>query len=337
MMQRVLTGLIALLLLTACHENKLDVDISGIETEPLQVLRLEDEIFSINETNVDQVTSNIQKRYGSFYDHYLAGFLNRGGSTDSLYKKSILQFTNDKDVKGCYNQVRKFYTASRIKELEPELNDCVKRFKYHFPERKLPNKLITCLTGWNYSSAYSHNAMILGLDMYLGDTSLYYQMLHLPQYQTRHMNSNYIVSDLMKAWMITEFDNSESSSTLLDHTIFYVKIFYAMSALLPHAHDTVLMNYTTAQMNYCDKFEKNLWSFFAEKNRLYENNMRTVTELTADGPFTGVISKECPPRIAMWVGLQIVRSYMKNNEVTLEKLMSEKNAQKILNSSKYRP
>jgi hypothetical protein len=40
----------------------------------------------------------------------------------------------------------------------------------------------------------------------------------------------------------------------------------------------------------------------------------------------------------MWVGLQIVRSYMKNNdEVTLAELMNEKNPQKILNKSKYRP
>jgi hypothetical protein len=37
------------------------------------------------------------------------------------------------------------------------------------------------------------------------------------------------------------------------------------------------------------------------------------------------------------VGLQIVRSYMKNNEVTLAELMKETDSQKILNKSKYRP
>ena len=76
----------------------------------------------------------------------------------------------------------------------------------------------------------------------------------------------------------------------------------------------------------------------AANNRLYDNNMKTVIELTNDGPYTAAISKECPPRIAMWVGWQIVRSYMKNNEsVTLEQLMAEKDAQKILSKSKYRP
>jgi uncharacterized protein YjaZ len=76
----------------------------------------------------------------------------------------------------------------------------------------------------------------------------------------------------------------------------------------------------------------------AEKNRLYENNMRTVQELTGEGPFTSAISKDCPPGIAKWIGWQIVKSYMKNNEnVSLEELMNEKDAQKILNKSKYRP
>jgi hypothetical protein len=40
----------------------------------------------------------------------------------------------------------------------------------------------------------------------------------------------------------------------------------------------------------------------------------------------------------MWVGWQIIKSYMKNNkDATLEKLMAEPDAQRILSKSKYRP
>ncbi|MCE3226059.1 MAG: hypothetical protein K0S32_610 [Bacteroidetes bacterium] len=337
-MQRVLSGLIAILLLTSCRENKLDVDISNINTEPLKVMRLEEDVFTIGQNNVDSVTEKILDRYGSFYDHYISTFLNRRGSRDSLYKPAIVNFTHDRDILGCYAQVKKYYTPELISEIEPELNNCVKRFKHHFPNRKLPKRLITCLTGWNYAWAYLDTSLVLGLDMYLGDTCVYYQMLKLPQYQTRYMNHNYIVPGLAFGWMVTEFDNSDSVvNTLLHHTIFYGKIYYAVNALLPQHHDTLLLNYSTIQFNYCQKYEKNLWSYFAEKNRLYENNIRGIHELIDPGPFTGVISKECPPRIAMWIGLQIVRSYMKNNDVTLEQLMAEKDLQKILNKSKYRP
>jgi hypothetical protein len=40
----------------------------------------------------------------------------------------------------------------------------------------------------------------------------------------------------------------------------------------------------------------------------------------------------------MWAGWQIVKSCMKNNkDVTLQQLMGDQDAQKILNKSKYRP
>lgn len=163
-------------------------------------------------------------------------------------------------------------------------------------------------------------------------------MLRYPQYQVRKMNKENMVSDIMRGWMLTEFDKSEAGDNLLSHTIFYGKLFYTIQALMPDAADSLIIGYSQQQMDYCKKYEKQLWGFFAEKNRLYESNLNTVRELTSDGPFTGAIHKDCPPRIAMWVGWQIVKQYMKNNkEVTLNALMKNNDAQSILNKSKYRP
>jgi hypothetical protein len=242
-------------------------------------------------------------------------------------------------MKETYQYVKKLYPQTTIEEINNELTNCVKRFKYHFPKRKLPTKLITCTTGYNYAVDYTDSALVLGLDMYLNDTAKFYKMLNTPLYQLRTMNQHYILPNVIKGWMLREFDNSQPVNTLLYHTIFYGKLFYAINALLPNTNDTLLISYTSKQINYCKENEKNLWGYFAEKNRLYENNLKTVQELTSDGPFTGAINpKECPPRIAMWVGWQIVRSYMKNNKgATLDKLMNETDAQTILSKSKYRP
>jgi hypothetical protein len=327
-----------ILLLSRCSTNELDVDISSIDIKPLELLRLEDDIFSVTEVNFIEKNKSLNANYGPFYGHYIASCINKGGVNDSLYRSTLLSFNNDKDMKETYTYVKKLYSKETIEEINNELTNCVKRFKYHFPKRKLPTRLITCTTGYNYAVAYTDSALILGLDMYLNDTAKFYKMLNTPMYQLRTMNGNYILPNLAKGWMLTEFDNSQPVNTLLYHTIFYGKIFYAINALLPNTNDTLLISYTTKQMKYCNENEKNLWSYFAEKNRLYENNLKTVQELTSDGPFTGAISKECPPRIAMWVGWQIVRSYMKNNkDATLEKLMNETDPQTILSKSKYRP
>jgi uncharacterized protein YjaZ len=107
---------------------------------------------------------------------------------------------------------------------------------------------------------------------------------------------------------------------------------------MPYAEDSVKIEYTTKQMEYYHQFKKNLWAHFAEKDRLYKNDLKELAPYVAEGPFTTAISKECPPRIAAYVGWQIVRAYMeKNPEVTLQQLMDEKDAQKILTKSKFKP
>ena len=59
---------------------------------------------------------------------------------------------------------------------------------------------------------------------------------------------------------------------------------------------------------------------------------------TADGPFTSALSKESAPRIGYWTGWQIIKQYMDHNpEVTVEQLMKETDAQKILTKAKYKP
>lgn len=328
---------ISLLVLSSCNRNELDIDVSGVTTRPLRVERLEKDLFSLNSGNIDAKTPELQKRYGIYYDHYLT-FLNRNGSRDLMYKTTVLPFVNDHDTREAYSYITQLYPDQKIHELAAEADQCVKRFHYHFPKRPLPTKLITVMTGWNYYAAYQDNALIISLDMYLGDTAKFYQMLRMPQYQAKKMNDHYLLPDLMRAWMLTEFDNASPVNTLLNHTVFYGKLYYAINALLPTSEDSLLIGYSSKQMTYCKSYEKKLWSYFAEKNRLYENNLQNVRELTSDGPFTGVISKECPPRIAMWVGWQIVKSYMKNNkDVTLEQLMAEEDAGKILNKSRYRP
>ncbi|MDP1802537.1 MAG: hypothetical protein Q8L81_14350 [Bacteroidota bacterium] len=338
MYKRILLLPFFILLLNSCKNNALDVDISDVNIKPLTLLRLENDVFTVNPANFDEKNKEFAQKYGSFYEHYVTSFINIGGTKDSLYKPALLGFCNDRDMRETYDYVKKLYPNTTIEEINNELTNCVKRFKYHFPKRKLPTRLITCTNGYNYAVAYTDSALVLGLDMYLNDTAKFYQMLNTPKYQLRMMNENYILPNLAKGWMLTEFDNEQPVNTLLYHTIFYGKIFYAMNALLPNTNDSLLIGYTTPQMKYVNENEKNLWGYFAEKNRLYENNLKTIQELTTDGPFTGSISKDCPPRIAMWVGWQIIRSYMKNNkDVTLEQLMTDTDSQKILSKSKYRP
>lgn len=340
MKKRALFIILPVFIVFSCRDNKLDVDISSVDTQPLELMRLENDLFSVTPHDFENKSAQIKSKYGMFYEHYLMNPLGLRGSSDSAYKGMILDFTANRDVREAYDEVKKMYPADKMEAIAGEVNNCIKRFKIHFPKRRLPERLITCTTGWNYAFAYIDSALVVGLDMYLGENSKFYAMLAYPQYQTRKMNEAHLLPDIARGWMLTEFDNNPAENNLLNHTIFYGKLYYAVNALLPETHDSLIIGYTAKQLETCKKYEKNYWGYFAEKNRLYESNMNTIRELVMplDGPFTTAISKECPPRIAMWIGWQIVRNYMKNNEnVTLAELMSETDARKILSRSKYRP
>ncbi len=328
---KLIIGVLIFNFLTGCKHDRFDIDTSKIAMEPVIFKRLDKDVFSLNESNVSSQTRFMQKQYHQFYNRYISSILNNAGVNDSLYSTSLLKFINDKDMHTAYTDLTKLYSDNDVELL-------VKRFKVYFPKRKTPKQYVTFMSGFIYNIVYVDSTLGVGLDMYLGSDNPFYPALQFPNFKRLTMNRENIIPDAVRGWIITEFDNADPVNNLLNHMIFYGKTFYAVDALLPKTPDSLKIGYTTAQLKYCKTYEKNLWGFFAKDNKLYENDLKTVAEFTNDGPFTGSISKECPPRIAMWIGWQIVKSYMDHNDdVTLDDLMNEKDAQKILSKSKYKP
>jgi hypothetical protein len=324
--------------LTSCKHNQLDIDTSNVNIDPVEFKRLDKDVFSLTQENSPAKLKEFQKKYSAFYTRYVSSIVNNGGKVDSLYSQTLLRFINNKDIKTAYDDLLKTYSDNDVELLGDEMTEVVKRFKVFFPKRKIPQQFVTFMSGFQYNVVYVDSTLGIGLDMYLGSNNPFYSMMQLPNFRTRTMNKEHVLSDAVRGWVITEFDNADPVNNLLNHMIFYGKIFYVCDALLPQAQDSIKMGYTTNQMSYCYKNEKNLWGFFAKDNKLYDNDLKLVSEFTSDGPFTRAISKDCPPRIAMWLGRQIVKSYMEHNDnVTLEDLMNEKDVQKILLKSKYKP
>jgi hypothetical protein len=321
----------------ACSEDKLDVDVSEVSIKELKIERLDRDFFEINDKNYSLKTNQYQKKYASFYNNYTTEILNPGDVNESV-EKAVLAFVTNNDMKLMHSEVQKIYTNETMKEIENNLVNGFKHFKYHFPDKKTPNKLIAFESGFNYNIITEDSILGIGLEMYLGDKNKFYEMLQWPKYKAAQLRKEYIVSDAMKGWIVQNFDTNEPLNNLLGFMVFYGKLLYCMDAVLPETPDSIKIAYTSKQIDYCNKFEHKLWAYFTEKDRLYKNDMKHVNEYISEGPFTSAISKECPPRIAMWVGWQLVRSYMnKNKKVSLSDLMKENNAQKILAFSKYKP
>lgn len=326
--------------LTSCSHDPLDIDTSNVDLKTIEFKRLDKDILELNKENISAKSTAFQKKYSAFYSRYVSNILNQGGRVnDSSYVQNVFAFLEDKDMHKAFKDVETVFSDNDIELLGEEMTEVVKRYKVMFPNKKTPKQFVTFMSGFNYNVVYVDSTIGVGLEMYLGSDSKFYDMLQFPKFRTRTMTKNYILSDIVRGWLISEFDNADPiANTLLNHMIFYGKIFYACDGLIPNVTDSIKFGYTTKQINICKEYEKNYWGFFVKDNKLFENDLKIVSEFTSDGPFTRAISKECPPRIAMWLGRQIVKSYMEHNKnVSMDDLMKEKDAQKILSKSKYKP
>ncbi len=325
-------------LFTGCSSNRLkDVDVSGVAIQPVKILRLEEDIFSTQPDSSQSASKKMIAKYGNFYGDFIFNIINRGEERDSVYK-ALKLFVTDPDMKTVHGMVAQIYPQAEIKKLEDEFTQSFKYFKYHFPQTEIPKQYVSFISGFNYNITTMDSCLGISLDMYMGADNKYYQMLQWPRYKARCMSKEYLVTDAMRGWILHCFDKNETQNNLLNHMIFYGKIYYALDAVLPDVEDSVKIGYSVVQMDYCLQYKKNLWAHFLEKDRLFKNDLKELAPYVSEGPFTSAISKQCPPRIAMYIGWQIVRAYMnKNTDVTLQQLMDEKDSQKILTKSKYKP
>lgn len=329
----VLTGIIVL---SSCSHNPLKIDVSGIKIPPVKVLRLEQDMFSVNPDSVNYYTPLLVKKYGPFYANFVTGFINDGGITDSTYAYSIKRFITDKDMRRAYDTCEKKYHDMTF--LENGFTNVFKHFKYYFPDKPLPT-IVTAMSGFNYALVYYDSTLEISLEMYLGKNSPFYTMLRFPQYKTMHMAKSYMLCDAVYGWLKSTFKADEDKNDMLAQIVHEGKIMYLEDALMPDVNDTLKIRYTAKQLAWCKANEFNMWAYIIQKQLLYTTNETDIVKFTDDGPFTPMFNHDyCPARTGNWIGWRIVRDYMKNNpDITIPQLMAEKSADKILRQSGYKP
>ena len=84
---------------------------------------------------------------------------------------------------------------------------------------------------------------------------------------------------------------------------------------------------------------RKLQEFFLENKLLFDANPKNEQRFIYPAPFSKFyleIDNETPGRVGQWLGWQIVRSYMQNNEVPVTQLL-KMDAKEIFEKSKYKP
>jgi uncharacterized protein YjaZ len=109
--------------------------------------------------------------------------------------------------------------------------------------------------------------------------------------------------------------------------------------MLPNYTDAEKMGYTPEQITWSQENESYIWRYFIEEDLLFSTDTKLENRFVNMAPFSKFyleIDNESPGRIGQWIGWQIVRSFMENNEVSLQEML-KMDAKQIFERSKYKP
>jgi len=326
--------LLLLVVMAGCHRNPLKIDVSGINLS-VRAERLDQELFTITPDNIVQKVPELQRKYGDFYTLYNREVLAIGDSQDSLYNNYILTFLSGANLPGVRKKSDSLFHDFR--PYEKQFETAFKHFKYYFPAIQLP-KIYTYLSEFNQAIVTMPGAIGISLDNYLGADCSFYRQLGWPAYKRANLVPEKLIYDALFGWASQQFEYKGNTENLVSAMIYQGKLLYLLDALVPDGAEGLKIGYKMEQLEWCKAHEAEMWSSLVEKRMLFSGDRMNLVRFINPAPFTTPFGQKSPGKTGVWIGWQIVRSYMKKNpSVTVQGLMGEHDYHKILNESGYAP
>ncbi|MEK7255748.1 MAG: hypothetical protein AAB316_13445 [Bacteroidota bacterium] len=324
-----------------CGKGKNIPDVSKVEVS-VEIKRFEQDLFTLDTNNLAAELARLEEKYPGFAPLFFSEVL---GSTDS----TIAPQGHEKYVRGfiTHPSVRKLYDTCQVvfpdlKGIEKDFEQAFKFYKYYFPTQPLSGEVVTYISEYTLGGfLYDDNAIGVGLDFYLGETYPYVQYNpgnpNFSQYLVRTFNKDYLVFKSVKL-LAQDLLGNPKGNRLIDYMIHGGKELYLLDRLMPRAPDSVRLEFSQKQVDWCDDNEANIWAYFISENLLYSTDFGTFRKFIEYSPNSPGMPDEAPGRTANWLGWKIVEAFMrKNPAVSLEELIMMEDAQLILDKSKYKP
>ena len=229
-------------------------------------------------------------------------------------------------------------TFSSLSKEKVEIAQLFKHLKYYNSYFKTP-RVITATSSVDYRNKVivTDSIVLISLDTYLGEKHFFYEGLQL--YLKANMKPEQIVVDLATKYAEKEIFQPKRK-TLLDEMVYYGKLLAYKDRVIPFKTNAAKISYTEAQYDWAKVNEENIWRYFIERELLFSTDAKLPNQFINPAPFSKFyleeIDAESPGRIGRYLGWQIVKSYLKNNEVSFDKMLKT-DAETIFNLSKYKP
>ena len=308
-----------LIIIFSCkNESKIEADISNINVE-ISIERF-DQLF--NKATPSNLSELKQAYPFMFSDRF----------SDSLWIERI----NDTLQQQLHQEVNQSFL--NFDAIENEIHNFYQHLKYYYPESRAP-RIITTTSDVDYRNKIivTDTIVLISLDTYLGNDHLFYDGIQ--KYLVQNFTKDQIVVDLADAYAKRKVFQSDNK-TLLDEMIYNGKLLYFKDKVTPFKTDAQKIGYTQKQFDWALANESYIWRYFIERELLFSTDSKLPGRFINPAPFSKFyleeIDNESPGKIGQYIGWQIVRAYMENNNVSLNELLIT-TTEDIFNNSRFKP
>ncbi len=301
----------------SCKKETKGVDVSHLQSN-VKIVRFEQIFADANEKTFPAIKS----KYKMFFPD---------GRTDNDW----LAYKNDTIFQELYTESQK--TFGNFKVQKKALESVFKHVKYYYPNFKDP-EVYTIISNLDVENQviYADSILLISLDTYLGKSKIYYA--DSPVYVQKNFEPQRIPIDVATA-IAYKTSPEIPYRMFIERIIAYGKLKYAVQQFLPEYSEAEIMGYADEQIQWAKNNEYPMWQYFMEKEYLFNSEkdlQRRFMDVAPFSKFYIATDAESPGQIGIWLGLQIVKSYMTYNQVSLPEMLATAPID-IFNKSKYKP
>lgn len=231
-------------------------------------------------------------------------------------------------------------TFSNFEDTENEIESLFNHLKYYFPEFN-PPRIITTTNDVDYRNRVivTDTIAIIALDSYLGSEHEFYVYSNIQKFIRRNLSKQQIVVDLANEYA-EKYAYHPNRKTLLDEMIYFGKLLYFKDKMIPFKTEAERIGYSEEQLNWAIANESYIWRFFVSRELLFSTDTKMPRRFINPAPFTKFyleeIDADSPGRLGQYIGWQIVKAYMKQNNISLKEMLI-KSTEDIFNNTKFKP
>lgn len=189
---------------------------------------------------------------------------------------------------------------------------------------------------YNNKVIEADSLLLISVDVFLGKDHPLYE--GIPLYIRQNMSPDQILPEVAEVLSLKKLPAIEGR-TFLAHMIYHGKKQWLKQQLLPAQKADVILGYTAEQLRWAEANEKEIWNYFASQEMLFGTQSDLISRFIRPAPFSKFyldIDQESPGKIGQWLGLQIVESYAKRTNNSVEEIINTPYME-LYRASKYKP